>query len=143
MIRTQLQTALTAAGCTLVLYESTQLANITLDPSKPADIIGMVLEPETLVLLTGGNSIAEQYPPTVVEILKQVRPEDTAVNNEQTLQELLTTAKAFIYQLVRGGGFAKIPNVPASKILESRYDANVIGWALQLTLKPLTNENKC
>jgi hypothetical protein len=143
MIRTQLQTALTAAGCTLVLYESAQLANVTLDPSKPDDLIGMVLEPATLVLLTGGNSIAEQYPPTVVEILKQVRPEDTAVNNEATLQELLTIAKAFIYQLIRSKAFAKIPNVSATKILESRYDANVIGWALALTLKPLVNENKC
>jgi hypothetical protein len=143
MIRTTLQTALTAAGCTLVLYESTQLANVTLDSSTPASIVGLVLEPDTLTLELKGNSIQETYPPTVVEILKQVRPEDLAINNEATLQELLTIAKAFIYQLVRGGAFAKIPNVPVTKVFEKRYDANVIGWSLALTLKPVVNAQKC
>lgn len=143
MIRTQLQTALTAAGCTLVLYESTQLANVTLNSSKPTDVIGMVLEPDTLTLETKGNGVVETYPPTMVEILKQVRPEDTAVNNEETLQELLTIAKVFIYQLIRGGEFGKIPNVPATKVNERRYDANVLGWSLALSLKPLINALKC
>lgn len=127
----------------MVLYESQQLANVVTDRAQAGDTVGLVLEPTTLTLVTKGNGVTEVYPPITVEILKQVKPEDTAVNNEATLQELLTIAKVFIYNLVKGGAYGKIPNVPATKVNERRYDANVMGWSLALTLKPLNNALNC
>ena len=143
MIRTQLQSALTAAGCTLVLYESTQLANVIADQSKPSDIVGLALEPDSITLAVKGNGIQEIYPPTIVEIFKQVRPEDTALNNEATLQELLTACKKFIHSLIRTGNFQKLDAVICTKITEKHYDANVIGWSMALNLRPIENRQSC
>lgn len=143
MIRTNLQTALTAAGCTLVLYESSQLANVIADQCKPADVVGLVLEPDVVTLEVKGNGIQEVYPPTVVEVFKQVRPEDAALNNEATLNQLLTVCKLFIHSLIRTGAFHKMEATPCTKILEKHYDANVIGWSMALTLRPITNRDSC
>ena len=143
MITTALKEALTAAGCTLVLSEAPALANIQADRSAPTDIIGIVLEPTTLTISTKGNGIQEQYPPVTVEILKQCAPESPNEVTEPILDELLTTCKQFIYLLIRTGDYAKLPDVPATKVNENRYDANVVGWSLALTLKPVVNANKC
>jgi len=143
MIRTQLQTALTAAGCTLVLYESAQLATVTTDRTTQNDVVGLVLEPDSITLEARGNGLHERYTPTVVEVFKQVKPEDLALNNEATLAAMMVVCKAFILSLMRTGAFAKIPNVACTKITEQRYDANVLGWSMALDLQPITNELKC
>lgn len=143
MITTALKTALTTAGCTLVLYEAPALANIQADRSDQSDIIGIVIEPTVINLIPRGNGIHEEYPPILVEVLKQAKPEDSAENNEAILNELLTICKQFIYNIIRSGVYHKIPAVPATKVLENRYDANVIGWSMALTLKPITNELNC
>ena len=143
MIRTQLQTALTAAGCTLVLYEAAQLANVIADQGKPADIVGLALEPDSITLAVKGNGIQEVYPPTIVEIFKQVRTEDTALNNEAVLTELLTACKAFIHSIIRSGAFQKLDATPCTKITEGKYDANVIGWSMALNLRPVNNRQSC
>jgi hypothetical protein len=142
MIKDKLKTALTAAGCTLVVYESTQLANIITDQSHQTDIIGLALEPQNFTLEQAGNGVQERYQATV-EILKQVLPEDTAEHNEATLQSLLTVAKLFIHSLTRTGSFYRIPSVPITKVTEKQYDANVIGWSLALDLKYVGNANNC
>jgi len=143
MITDHLMTLLTAAGCGQVVYESTQLANVLADTAQQGVTLGIVLEPDTLTLTTKGNGVVEKYPPTVVELLKQVKPEDTAENNKAVLDELLTLAKQFIYRIIKSGVYAKVGDVTATKVNESRYDANVIGWALQLNLTPLTNQLNC
>jgi hypothetical protein len=143
MIRTQLQTALTDAGCTLVLYESAQMATVITDQTKFSDIVGLVLEPDTITLESRGNGLHEHYPPVTVEVFQQVRPEDTAANNEATLAAMLAVCKAFVLVLIRSGAFAKIPAVPCTKLTERRYDANVLGWSMALDLQPLTNETTC
>ena len=143
MIRTQLQTALTAAGCTLVLYEAAQLANVIADQSTPDDIVGLVLEPDTVTLDVRGNGIQEIYPPTVVEVFKQVRPEDTATHNEATLQELLTACKVFLHTIIRSGEFQKLEATVCTKITERRYDANVTGWSMALNVRPVENRQSC
>lgn len=126
-----------------MLYESAQLATVTTDRAQADSTVGMVIEPTTITLAVKGNGVQEVYPPITVEILKQVKPEDIAENNEATLQELLTVAKVFIYNLVRSGDYHKITDVPATKVQERRYDANLIGWSLALTLKPIDNALNC
>jgi hypothetical protein len=143
MIRTQLQTALTTAGCTLVLYESAQLATVTTDRVTQTDTVGLVIEPDTVTIEARGNGLHEHYPAHVVEIFKQVKPEDLAANNEATLAAMLAVAKAFVRELIRTDAFAKIPSVVCTKLTEQRYDANVLGWSLVLDLQPLVNEMNC
>ena len=126
-----------------MLYESAQLANITADQSHASDVIGLALEPDNMRLEVAGNGVREHYAPAVVEILGQVRPEDTAEHNDAVLTNLLTVAKKFIYQVIRGGAFAKVPPVPVTKVPERRYDANVIGWHLELDLLVISNANNC
>ena len=142
MIRTQLTTALTAAGCTRVIYESLQMANITADQILQTDIVGLILEPDSMTLDVKSNGVYEHYNPTV-EIFKQVKPEDIAANNEAVLQSTLNVAKLFINSLVRSKGFQKIGNTPITKITERRYDANVLGWSLLMDLQPITNQLNC
>jgi hypothetical protein len=143
MIQDKLKTALTAAGCDVVLYESAQLANIIADESAREQIIGLVLEPADMQLDAAGNGVIEHYPRQVVEIFQQVRPEDTAEHNATTLENLLTVAKAFLYQLKRTGDFYRIPSVPVTKLTERQYDANVVGWSLTLDLKYIKNALNC
>lgn len=143
MIRTALTTALTAAGCTRIIYESAQLANIAADAALVADVVGIILEPDGMTLELRGNGVHERYAPTIVEVVKQVIPEDTAANNEATLQAMLTVCKLFITSVVRTGAFQKVPNVPLTKVTERRYDANVLGWSMTLDLQPITNALNC
>jgi hypothetical protein len=132
-----------AAGCNRIIYESVQLANIMTDQSLQDDLIGIILEPDNVTLETKGNGVHVRYAPTTVEVLKQVKPEDTAVNNEATLSATLEAAKLFVFTLIRSHDFQKVPSVPAVKITERRYDANVIGWSLTLDLQPITNSLSC
>jgi hypothetical protein len=139
MITATLKNSLELAGCTLIFYESSQLANLLTDQSREDDIIGLVLQPVDIYLEVKANAILEHYPPIRVEILKQVRLEDSAENNEETLEDLLTISKAFIKNLIATGLFKKITSLTASKIMENKYDANIIGWGLPLDLQLIEN----
>lgn len=143
MIITELKTALSTAGCTAVYYENDQLTNVKLDEVGPSDIVGVIIEPNTMTLVVAGNGVTEQYPPVVVEIMKQVKPEDSAENNYDTLNSLVSVAKIFVHALIRSGSFKKIQNVQATKITERKYDANVIGWSLALNISPIENKLNC
>ena len=143
MIKDLLIAALGTAGCTVTYYENDQLANVKLDQLSPDDVCGMVIEPQTLTFEVRGNGVTEHYPPIIVEIVKQVRPEDTADNNYATLSSLTTVAKAFVFALIRSGDFKKIRSITATKITERKYDANVIGWSLPIDLQPITNSLNC
>jgi hypothetical protein len=139
MITATLKNALTTSGCTLVLYESQQLANLLTDQTLHDDILGLILQPTDITLEVKANAILEHYPPVRVEIMKQVRLEDSAENNEVTLDYLLQVSKDFIKNLIATGLFKKITSVQATKILETRYDANLIGWSLPLDLQLIEN----
>jgi hypothetical protein len=101
------------------------------------------MEANTMTLKTGGNGINKVFPLTYVEILKQVKPEDTAENNKATLDALADVASAFVLALIRSGLYQKIPDVIATKVTERRYDANVLGWSLPINLQPITNKLNC
>jgi hypothetical protein len=139
MITATLKNALTTSGCTLVLYESQQLANLLTDQTLHDDILGLILQPTDITLEVKANAILEHYPPVRVEIMKQVRLEDSAENNEVTLEDLFQVAKKFIKAVIATGIFKKITSVQATKILETRYDANLIGWSLPLDLQLIEN----
>ena len=143
MIKDLLTTALTTAGCTKILYESDKLAGITSDQIEQTDIIGYIIEPNTLTFDVKSNGVQRIYSPHYVEIIAQVKPEDTAVNNEVLLGSLALIAEKFIYQLVISGNFKKITSVQAEKVQESKYDANVIGWSLPLQLNYLEMKENC
>jgi hypothetical protein len=143
MIRTIINTALTAAGCTKILYESDKLAGITTDDIAPGEIVGFVIEPNNVTIAVKGNGTSRTYAPHYIEILGQVKPEDLAENNETLLESLLDVAEAVVYRLVLSGSFKKIADIQAIKILESKYDANVTGWSLPITLNYLENKANC
>jgi len=142
MIAETLKTVLTDSGCTYVLYESDKLANLVTDQATQDDIIGLIVQPNSVNLVVKANAILEQYPPYYVEILKQVRLEDTAENNEVVLQQLLDICKQIIVRLIDLELFKTIQPLKVDKILENKYDANVIGWSMPLDLTRLLNENR-
>jgi len=143
MIKDLLTTALTTAGCTKILYESDKLAGITSDQIEQTDIVGYIIEPNNLTFDVKSNGILRTYSPHYVEILGQVKPEDTAVNNEVLLESLALIAEKFIYQLVTSEKFKKITSIQSTKVLENKYDANVIGWSLPLQLNYLEMKENC
>ena len=143
MITAKLKLILTAAGCTTVLYESDKLANILMDMAKREEIIGMILEPNTVQLNVKANAIQEHYPPVIIEIMRQVKLENPAEDNADKLEVLLNICKAVILGLIASGDYKQIKPIEVTKILETRYDANVIGWSMPLDLYYLLNENKC
>ena len=140
MITSTLKSCLETAGCTLVLYEASQLANLLTDQSRQDDIIGLVLQPTEITLEVKATGIHEHYPPIRVEIMQQVRLEDSAENNELVLDSLLEISKLFIRALIATEEFHKINSFTISKILENKYDANLIGWSLPLDLKLIENK---
>jgi uncharacterized Zn finger protein len=142
MITTLLKQILTDSGCTLVLYESSQLANLLTDQSNQLDKIGLLLQLDTVVLETKANALPEHYPNLVIEVLKQVRLEDLAENNEVKFQECLDTCKEIIIRLIASGQVKHFTSPTLTKILEPKYDANVIGWSMPLDLYYLFNEGK-
>ena len=142
MITTLLKQILTDSGCTLVLYESKELANLLTDQSNHIDRIGLVLQLDTVMLETAANAFPEHYPNLTIEVLKQVRLEDLAENNEVTFQECLDTCKEIIVRLIASQQVKHFPSPTLVKILETKYDANCIGWAMPLDLYYLKNEGK-
>lgn len=142
MIISDLKTILEDSGCTLVIYEQAELANLKLDQSKHTDIIGVVIEPDTIRLEVKANAIMEHYPPHIIEVLQMVVLEDDANNNETKLQQCLDICKEIIIRLIATGDFKKIESINCTKIKERKYDANVIGWSLPLDLTRLLNETR-
>lgn len=142
MITSTLKDILADSGCTLVLYESDKIANLLTDQSNQDDIIGLIIQPNSVNLVVKANAIMEQYPPYYIEIMKQVRLEDTADNNEVVLQELLDICKQIIVRLIDLEMFKTLQPLRVDKILETKYDANVIGWSMPLELTRLLNENR-
>ncbi len=143
MIKDLLIAALGTAGCTVTYYENDQLANVKLDQLSPDDLCGMVIEPTTGVFEVKGNGVQPRYSPHIVEIIKQVKPEDTADNNYATLDALMSVSIAFVNALMKTGSFKKIGSTPFTKITERKYDANVIGWSIAFNIQPITNSLNC
>lgn len=142
MITARLKQILELSGCTLVIYESDNLANIQTDRSDHEDIIGVIKQLNSLTLEVRANAIHEHYNPLVIEIMKQVRLEDEADNNEVVLQQLLNICKKITLYLINDATFKIVQPYTVTKILETQYDANVIGWSVSLDLYYLLNENK-
>jgi len=143
MIISKLKTICTTAGCTLVIYESKELANLLTDQSHQYDTIGLIIEPTTMTFEVKANAILKHYPPIIIEVLQQVRLEDLADNKETLLQDLLSVCEKIIYALIDAGEYKKLVPLTLTKILETRYDANCVGWSMPLELTYLLNENKC
>lgn len=142
MITAKLKTILTASGCTLVLYEQQQLANLYTDRSDQYDVVGLIIQPNDVILEVRANAIIEHFNPITIEVLQQVRLEDKAEHNETRLQALLDICKEIIIRLIGEAEYKTITPLTAYKILESKYDANVIGWSMPLNLYLLKNENR-
>jgi len=142
MITAKLKTILTASGCTLVIYEQERLANLYTDQSDQFDITGVIHQLNTMTLEVRANAIPEHYNPLYIEVLQQVKLEDAADNNEVALQALLQICKQIIVRLIAEAEFKTITPVRIDKILETKYDANVIGWVMTLDLYYLLNENR-
>ncbi len=142
MIASNLKTILTASGCTLVVYESDKIANLKLDVSNQNDIIGLIIQPNEVILEVKANAILKHYPPFHVEILRQVRLEDAADTNEYWLSKLLKVCEKVILHLIYSEDYKQIKPMTVTKIQETKYDANVIGWSMPLDLVHLFNENK-
>jgi len=140
MITAKLKTILTDSGCTLVLYESDKLANILTDQSDQNDIIGLILQINEVDLEIKANAIPEHYNPLIIEILQQVKLEDTADNNEIKFQALLDKCKEVIVRIIADAEFRTITPMRLTKIQETKYDANVIGWSMPFDLYYLHNE---
>jgi hypothetical protein len=142
MITAKLKQILIDSGCTLVLYEQDKLANLMTDQSKQYDLIGLVTQLNQLTLEVQANAIAEHYNPLVIELMQQVRLEDAADNNEIKLQFILDKCKEVIVRIIADGEFRHVVPLQVLKILETKYDANVIGWSMPLNLYYLHNETR-
>ena len=142
MITATLKTILTASGCTLVIYEQQQLTNLYTDQSDQNDIIGAIMQLDSMILENKANAILEHYNPLYIEVSQQVRLEDAADNNEVKLQALLDICKQIQVRIVAEATFKVGSPTRVNKILESKYDANVIGWNMTLDLLYLKNENR-
>lgn len=142
MITTKLKQILADSGCTLVLYDQQQIVNLFTDRSDQFDTVGIIIQPDIITLEVRANAIAEHYNPLIIEVVKQVRLEDKAELNETKLQACLDICKEIIVRLIALAEFKTILPVNAVRILESKYDANVIGWSIALNLYYLLNETR-
>jgi predicted transcriptional regulator len=142
MITAKLKTILTASGCTLVLYESDKIANLKTDQSDQNDIIGLILQINEVDLDIKANAIPEHYNPLIIEIFQQVKLEDAADTNEVKFQMLLDKCKEVIVRVIADAEFKTIQPMHLTKIQETKYDANVIGWSMPFNLYYLHNENR-
>lgn len=142
MITTKLKTILASSGCTLVLYESDKIANLKVDQCDQNDIIGLILQINEVDLEIKANAIPEHYNPLYIEVFQQVNLEDSADDNEIKLQLLLDKCKEIIIRIIADAEFKTIQPMHLSKIQETKYDANVIGWSMPFNLYYLKNENR-
>jgi hypothetical protein len=142
MITSIIKKILADSGCTLVIYEQPQLANLYTDQSNCLDYVGVIMQPNSVDLEVKGNAIHEHYNPLTIDIITQVELEDKAEVNETKLQKTLNICKRIIERLINEAVFKTITPVTVNKILETKYDANAIGWTMNLNLYYLANENK-
>lgn len=142
MITAKLKQILIDSGCTVVIYEQDKLANLHTDVSNQLDTIGIIIQPNEISLEVKANAIHEHYNPLTIEVMRQVRLEDQADNNEVALQALLDICKQIIVRLIARAEFKTITPVTCVKIPENKYDINPIGWSMPLNLYYLLNENK-
>lgn len=142
MVTAKIKQILIDSGCTLVIYEQDKLANLKTDQSDQFDIVGLIIQPNDIQLEVKANAIHEHYNPLTIEVLQQVKLEDDADNNEAQLQALLDLCKQIIVRLIALAEFKTITPVTVTKILESKYDANMIGWSIPLNLYYLLNETR-
>jgi hypothetical protein len=142
MVTSKLKTILASSGCTLVLYESDKIANLKIDQGNQNDIIGLIIQPNEVLLEVKANAILEHFPPIVIEVIQQVELEGAADDNEVKLQTLLDVCKKIILYLIDSEDYKQIKAMTVTKIQENKYDANVIGWSMPLDLYYLKNENK-
>jgi hypothetical protein len=143
MITTILDNILTASGCDRVVYEQAQLANLHLDTSNPGEIVGVIIQPDNVKLEVRANAIHEHYEDLRIEVVQQVELEDEAADNESRLEACLETCKTIIVNLIASTNFKSVQPVLCNRVLENKYDANLIGWAMTLNLYYLKNENRC
>jgi len=78
MITDKLKTILTDSGCTLVIYDQSQLVNLYTDQSNQLDMVGVNIQPDSITLEVRGNAIHDHYNPWIIEVLQQVRVEEKA-----------------------------------------------------------------
>ena len=142
MITAKLKTILADSGCTLVLYDQQQLINLYVDRSDQFDVVGLIMRPDSVTLEVKANAIHEHYNPLIIEVVKQVRLEDKAEHNETDFQDLLNICKEIIVRLIAEAEYKTLTPVTVNRILENKYDANVIGWSMPLNLYYLLNENR-
>jgi len=142
MITPTLKQIMTDSGCTLVIYEAERLANLYTDQSNQADIVGLIIQPASLILEVKANAIHEHYNPMTLKVMQQVDLEDSADNNEAKLQQLLNICKEIIIRVIAEATFKTQKPYIATRILETEFDANVFGWSLPLDLYYLLNENR-
>ena len=139
MITDTLKTILADSGCTLVLYESDMLSNVPMDRSNQTDIIGLITQLDQVTLEVRANAVQERYNPLYIAVMKQVRLEDFADQNEVLYQQLLDICKEIIVRLIAAKIFKKVKDVRCTKIRENQFDANMLGWSMTLDLTPLIN----
>ena len=142
MITDKLKTILTDSGCTLVIYDQEQLTNLYTDQSNQFDVVGVIIQPADIILEVRANAIAEHFNPLTIQVIQQARLEDKAENNEVALQALLNICKQIIVRLIADAEFKTMLPLTVTRILESKYDANLIGWSMPLNLYWLHNETR-
>jgi len=142
MITDKLKTVLTDSGCTLVIYDQAQLVNLFTDQSNQLDVVGVIIQPAEILLEVRANAIHEHYNPLIIEVLQQVRVEEKAEFHETKLQECLDICKRIVVRLIALAEFKTITPVRSFRVLESKYDANIIGWSISLDLYYLLNETR-
>ena len=142
MITNIIKNILTASGCDLVIYEQSQLVNLQTDLSDSTTIVGVIIVPDSLLLEVRANAISEHYDPLVIEILQQARLEDSGDNNASTWFALKQITKEIIVRLIAEATFKTITPVRINRIIERKYDANLIGWSMNIDLYYLYNENR-
>lgn len=140
--------AVTAAGCNQIFYESDKLGNIKMDESLQSNIIGLIIEPNEITKNVKANAIEDHYL-IYIEILQQVRLETEALSNASIYESLSLVCDKVIRKLIEysqvgpDNMFSKIIPMTITKVLESKYDANCIGWSMPLNVTYLKNENFC
>lgn len=142
MITSIIKQVLSDSGCTLVIYDQQQLTNLFTDRSDQLDIVGVIFQPNTITLEVKANAIHEHYNPLMIDIAMQVDLEAKAEINEWKLQQTLNVCKQIIVRLINLAEFKTITPVSVNRILETKYDANLVGWSMGLDLYYLLNENK-
>lgn len=143
MITTILKTAATTAGCDQVFYESDKLAGVITDQAMQDKVFCLVIQPNECTLNVAGNGVREHYASHYIEVMQQVKLEDTAENNEVVYDKLLKICEKIVYALIVTGSFQKIASVTAVKIQENKYDFNPIGWSMPLDLQLIENKANC